>query len=752
MKNRLLVVCALLSLVVAGCRSKTALDHDRAGDEFAVKGQLAEAAVEYRSALTLEPDRAETRLKLADAFMAQGDTKGAFPQYIRAADQRPDDVEVQLKAGHLLLRAGLFKEARERARVVLQKDPKNVAGLLVLGNALAGLQSLEEAESVFERAIAVDPEMAGIYNALGVMQMASKDYDEAEVTFKRAIEANKESADAHLSLGNFYRTVNRFEDAKTSLLNALALAPRSIRVNQALAALSMQAARPADAEKYLQAVLDITKDPSAGYALSDYYLANGRADEGLKILRDLSTNANEFAKAKVRTALWQFQQKERAQARLTVEDVLKRLPLDAGALTLKSRLLLAEGQPNEALDVINSAVSSDARSADARLTKARVLLALRKPDEAEKEFQETLTLNPNSLPARLELAEFHRKRREYDTALSYIDKAIEAFPRSFPARTTRVRVLLAREDTWSKARAEIETLTQSFPKSAEVRALAGEYYLAVGDRNAARRVFVEALELGQTAEALTGLVTLDLMAGDRRAAVARLESILARSPNAPEPLMLAAKVYGLGGESGKAEEVLLRLIKVTPDNPAPYAMLGQLYFALGKTDAAIRQFEDLARTESRPVGALTMLGVLAYGKRDMVGAIAWWQKALQIDPTTPAAANNLAWLYAETETNLDTALQLAQVARNAAPENPEINDTLGWVYYKKKLSERAIEYLRRAVERDAESALLQYHLGMAYAESGEDAKARVALQKALSLDPKFAEAERAKKALSLLVF
>ena len=53
----------------------------------------------------------------------------------------------------------------------------------------------------------------------------------------------------------------------------------------------------------------------------------------------------------------------------------------------------------------------------------------------------------------------------------------------------------------------------------------------------------------------------------------------------------------------------------------------------------------------------------------------------------PVAANNLAWMYAETGENLDMALQLAQAAARRLPNIPAIQDTLGWIHHKKGLGE-----------------------------------------------------------------
>jgi Flp pilus assembly protein TadD len=48
--------------------------------------------------------------------------------------------------------------------------------------------------------------------------------------------------------------------------------------------------------------------------------------------------------------------------------------------------------------------------------------------------------------------------------------------------------------------------------------------------------------------------------------------------------------------------------------------------------------------------------------------------------------------------------------------------------------------------------LFQYHLGLAYAQMGDDAKARVALERALKVAPRFPDAADAKRVLATLVY
>jgi Tfp pilus assembly protein PilF len=215
---------------------------------------------------------------------------------------------------------------------------------------------------------------------------------------------------------------------------------------------------------------------------------------------------------------------------------------------------------------------------------------------------------------------------------------------------------------------------------------------------------------------------------------------------------MLAKVEFSANNFAKAESTLRRALEADPSNPEPYGLLAQLYMQQGKLDAAKTEFAEIARLQSRSVASRTLLGVLCYATKDYGGAQSWWEAALRIDPNSAAAANNLAWLYADGNTNLDAALELAQVAKAKMPNQPEINDTLGWVYYKKHMGRTAAPYLLLSIEKDRKNPVYQYHLGMVYAQTGEDGKARRFLEQALSLNPNFDGAAEARRTLKTLIY
>ena len=67
-----------------------------------------------------------------------------------------------------------------------------------------------------------------------------------------------------------------------------------------------------------------------------------------------------------------------------------------------------------------------------------------------------------------------------------------------------------------------------------------------------------------------------------------------------------------------------------------------------------------------------------------------YQRVLSVESNAAVAANNLAWLYVSSNRKLDEALQLAQTALQQLPDEPNIHDTLGWIYYRKNMAAAAI--------------------------------------------------------------
>jgi Flp pilus assembly protein TadD len=131
------------------------------------------------------------------------------------------------------------------------------------------------------------------------------------------------------------------------------------------------------------------------------------------------------------------------------------------------------------------------------------------------------------------------------------------------------------------------------------------------------------------------------------------------------------------------------------------------------------------------VGALMLAATIYDRKGDVPKAREAYEKVLAFNPRFALAANNLAYLYSEHGGDAEKALQLAQTAREAAPEDPYVADTLGWILYKRGVHQRALTLFQESAGKLPDNAAVQYHLGMAAHKLGDRQMARDALTRAV---------------------
>ncbi len=750
------VIAAVLSAaslaLASGCRQSPEAASQRfleSGNAYAKEGKLPEAIVEYRNAAQRDPLSAEAHEKLAEALMQTGDLGDALGEFVRAADLRPNEASLQLKAGNLLLLAGRPEEARARAEKVLSANPKDVDAHILTANALAGLENLDAAVEQIEDALRVDPNRSGTYSNLGALELNRGKRDAAESAFKRAVELEPQAASAHLALGNFYWLTDRSAEAERSLNRALELEPRNPLINRALASFYLATKRAGDAEAPLKTVYEVTNAPAEAFTLAEYYVVVGRDAEAKALLQPMLDDARVSAVASARLAALEYKDGRPEEAYRRLDAVLAKDQANLQALLVKSTLLLADNRLNDAFDSAALAAERHPDSTAAMFTLGRVQAARREPEAAIAAYQEALRLNPRATEAKMALAQLHLAQGRPDASVGFAADALANEPLNANAQLLLVRGLLTSGDL-DRAGQELAQLAKRFPDSPAVHTQLG---MLLGRRNdvaGARGEFERALVLEPgNVEALGGLIALDLAAKNYAAARARIDKQLAAGTT-PVLLGMAARTSAAANDLASAERFLRQAIELDPSYLEAYGALGQILVVEGKLPQARAEFETLVQKSPKSVGGLTMIGMLLQASGDSKGAAARFEQALRVDPDAAVAANNLAWIYAETDGNLDVALQLAKTAQRRLPDSAEVNDTLGYIYYKKDIPSLAISTLKAGVEKDPRNAIYQYHLGLAYSKAGDAVHAKDHLTKALSLKPDFDGAAEARAILQTL--
>jgi Tfp pilus assembly protein PilF len=718
--------------------------HLDAGKAYLASGQTREAVIELRNAIQIDPRFAEARVELAGAHEKLGDGSSALAEYVRAADLLPQDASVQLIAGNYLLAARRPADALARAEGVLAREPDNVEAHILRGNALGGLERFDNALQEMEEALRLDPTRGVIHTQIGLVETARGEYQAAEKAFTRAIELSPKEVGGHLALANFYWVTGRLEDAERSLERALAVEPNNRETNRALAVFALASGRVGDAEKYLIRLADLSKDPAAVFALAEYYMATRRADQAISLLEPFSDDAKGgYSLARAYSAAGAGE-----KAHALVDRILKGAPQNAEALLLKGQLLIQDGKAEEGLQNVRSALQADPDSIGAHFTLGKAYAARGDFQGAESAFREVLKRNPAAMAASIELAQLQLALGSQKASLRSAENAIAQQPRSLQANLAVVRSLLANKE-FERAQQQLEPLLAEFPSLAAVQIQAG--VLAASRNNAAeaRTRFERALQLEpNSVEAFGGLIALDLNRRDFATARGRIDRRLQEPHVSSDMILLAARTYGSIGDLDAAERTLRRSVDSDPTLLPAYSMLAQIYMTRGKLEEARLEFDKLAARTSNPASALTMSGLILQAQGNDTLARERYERAVAADGRAVVAANNLAWLYAESGEKLAEALRLARSAAEVLTDSPEVLDTLGWVYYKNALPGLAVAPLTRAIERSPGNATYRYHLGMVYAKTGDGGKARAELTRAIELNRAAKWVPEARRALN----
>ena len=252
------------------------------------------------------------------------------------------------------------------------------------------------------------------------------------------------------------------------------------------------------------------------------------------------------------------------------------------------------------------------------------------------------------------------------------------------------------------AEAQLKKITEIDPKDMRAVADLGDFMLAQGKRDDAR---VQYGRIVEDAPSVPGgylkLARLDEIEGNRDAAIAILEKGYARNPDSIPLLAALIKVYTADGKLDRATVLCDQKIAAYPDNAFTYNLLAQVQVAAKKAGGCRSVPEEghraqpaMERAPRQPGPALSVPrqnrggcqepgdghrrrpgqyrrlhdpGLLMHqknGARDKARAV--YEKALATDPRRWAAANNLAFLIAEspdTDADLERALDRGPPSR-----------------------------------------------------------------------------------------
>ncbi len=757
---RLCLIVTLVGTVFTGCTRDPNVRKQKyfqSGQDYLQEGRLNEAEIQFRNALRLDPAYAEAHYQLALVDLRNRKWLGASQELARVIELQPENASARVEIAKLLIASGNLAQAQEQIDWLIQNHPNDATSHAVAADLLAARGSFAAALEEVDKAVALDPGNADLYSKLALIQLRNSQPELAEISFKKAIDLSPRAVAPRLMLANFYQARSRFSEAEGQLRESIAANPQNPEPVAALARLYLAQQKRAEAEGLLIRAKYGFGENSAGYRLlGDFYLGLGELDKATREYRalyeahpkDLLVKKN-FADLLIHTR--QFQ-----DAGTVNDEILKADPNDSDGLIFRGELQLEAGDTSSAISTLQTVIKNDPNNG---LGHYHLGVAFQKSgnlETAESQWRDAVRLRPDLVDAQRALALLAMRRGDMTTLEQTSGEIIKLRPASPDGYALRA-VSEINQKHFSAAEADAQKAIEVAPGSA-----AG--YVQMGNLNFAQKRFNEAegsyrLALDRDAksnDALRGLMNTYVARGQIEAAVSAANVQISKVQDSSGFYdLLGTVLLQQKKDMNAANAALTKSVQLDRNNSDALMKLGRVQLQQGQTQEAITTYQQAAKDNPHDSGFYVVLGQIFQTQRDWGQAADAYQKALGIRHDEPVAACNLAYVMLQTGGDLDIALSLAQTARKRMPDSPEIADTLGWVYYQKGAYRSAVDSLQAALTltqggKFPDNPRFHYHLGMAYAKSGDTARAREQFQKMLKMNPDANEALDARKQLSLL--
>jgi tetratricopeptide (TPR) repeat protein len=774
-----LVGISLFSISCSGSKDK----HLARGEEYLQKRKFEEALMEFRAAADIDKDSAAAQWGLARSFENLGMYYETVDALQRVGNLNAENLEAKSKLGNYFLLATppQTDEAQKILDDIFTRDANYIEGHILKASIL-GAKGKPETEvlDALNHAISLNPNRTESYLSLSRYYMKLAKPADAEKAIQKGISVNERAALGYIEYGRFLNYSNRAADAETQFKKAIETENGNIEAREAIADFYVARKQLDKAEATYQDLVKIQENsPESRVQLANFYAQNKREDDAINVFNQIITEKPEYVRARYRLGEIYLDRKEYANVSAQTEELLKINDDDKQALMLRARVRLQENKAEDAIKDLEEILKKQPSSRDALFFMTQARLALGQIDQARAFIGDLEKYHPNYLKTRVLKIQSSFTSNEPENALRAANELLEAVKNAAPnadntaqnLEELRIRAISARGLAYlelgklAEARADLQEILRISPNSASAM-------INLAKVAAAERKLPEALELYEKAQAadaknfdaLSGSVGILSRQKQFAQAHAKVDKAIAESNGQKDVLpalyYLKSDVFMSEKNTESAEAELKKAIEADENYLPAYSAYASILVARNQTDAAVEQYKKVV--EKKPSASVyTLIGILEDARSNASEAEKNYRKALEIAPESTIAANNLAWLIAETGGNLDEALTLSTATVKKSSNNAGFYDTLGYVYLKKGLSSMAVEQFKKAVAIDAAQAgklgqapnpAYRLRLGMALASAGDKMSARkeveTSLQNEQSLSQK--EAQDAKSLLARL--
>jgi tetratricopeptide (TPR) repeat protein len=588
-----------------------------------------------------------------------------------------------LHRGQGYLADGNLDKASVEFRNAAQIEPRNAEALYFNGRVAEARNNIRAAFGFYQAAVDANPKYAAARASVGKMLVFAGAAKRALDTVAPGLAEHPGDADLLAVRAAARHQLKENEGARADAERAVQLAPTNEN------ALSILAALYAEAKEYPRAVALLNgalgRAPASvplREVLTNLYLVSGQPDKAQEQMRKI-------------IELKPMELAPRSQLAL---HLIRAHDLDAAQRVLQEAIqALSQGKQAGRVD-------------EAKLLLVDFVSRQRSREQGEKTLREFITREPDNLDLRLGLGALLQRTGAASEALAAYQEVIKR-------DGVGAKGLVARD------------------RMAAI-------HLAQGNTAAARKLLAEVLQKNpRDDDALILRSSIEMQQNDPTAAIGDLRAVLRNQPSSVALLRALAAAFLAKGQPALAEEALRTAMKAAPNDATVAVELAQL---LAQTERAPQGMSLLEETvkhlpDNAPAREGLIRAYLAAGKLQDARAVAEELKARQ---PQSAAGFYYAGLVAVQEKHLDESQNNFESALKLQPHRLDVLTALARVEVSRGAYDAALHRVQAALEQDPQNAELQNLLGGLYFDRKDFNHAADLFSRAGALNPRLWQPHR----------
>jgi tetratricopeptide (TPR) repeat protein len=194
-----------------------------AGIANLLEGNLKEAQQHFDTAIKLQPEFPEVYLNFGIIKFKQGQIEEALQHYNKALKFKPDYADAYLNRGVLFMQTGRHAEALNDFSRSLEIRPKNADAYLNRGLIYLKLGNIQESFNDLDEAIHFNPNLANAYMNRGIVNMMQQHVDSALIDLSKALQLDPKDSEIYFNRGIVFAAIGRYQEAFQDYGRALEL-------------------------------------------------------------------------------------------------------------------------------------------------------------------------------------------------------------------------------------------------------------------------------------------------------------------------------------------------------------------------------------------------------------------------------------------------------------------------------------------------------------------------------------------------